>query len=377
MNIKKVTLTALLALPMALFAQETFTLKGKVGNLPNTAKIFMQYEDGEQRIVDSVKINTDGEFKFHGMVQEPTQAYIVLSRDGTPFRELLQPEVNVVYLSQGVIQFEGDNFQDIQASGTALNDEFAKYRQTVGDVSAGMAALNEEYEVASEELRNDPAFIEKLQSKAEAIYAKQNSLNLQFIQDNPKSYITLGLIEELISPSNVKELSSSFEALPAVYRKTFRGQRLQNRLDALLKLAIGNMAPDFTLPDTSGTPIALSSLRGQYVLVDFWASWCGPCRQENPNVVAAYNKFKDKGFTVLGVSLDNPKGKDAWLAAIENDGLEQWPQVSDLKGWKSNAAALYEIRSIPQNYLLDKEGRIVASNLRGAALEEKLAELLH
>jgi thiol-disulfide isomerase/thioredoxin len=118
-------------------------------------------------------------------------------------------------------------------------------------------------------------------------------------------------------------------------------------------------------------------LRGQYVLVDFWASWCGPCRQENPNVVAAYNKFKDKGFTVLGVSLDNPKGKDAWLAAIENDGLEQWPQVSDLKGWKSNAAALYEIRSIPQNYLLDKEGRIVASNLRGAALEEKLAELLH
>jgi peroxiredoxin len=137
------------------------------------------------------------------------------------------------------------------------------------------------------------------------------------------------------------------------------------------------MAPDFTLPDTSGTPIALSSLRGQYVLVDFWASWCGPCRQENPNVVAAYNKFKDKGFTVLGVSLDNPKGKDAWLAAIENDGLEQWPQVSDLKGWKSNAAALYEIRSIPQNYLLDKEGRIVASNLRGAALEEKLAELLH
>ena len=128
-----------------------------------------------------------------------------------------------------------------------------------------------------------------------------------------------------------------------------------------------------TLPDVNGKTVSLSSFRGKYVLLDFWASWCGPCRAENPNVVAAYQKFKGKNFTIVGVSLDN--NKDAWENAIKSDGLA-WTQVSDLKGWQSQAAALYNVQSIPSNFLIDTAGKVIAKNLRGKDLEEALSSVL-
>jgi thiol-disulfide isomerase/thioredoxin len=138
---------------------------------------------------------------------------------------------------------------------------------------------------------------------------------------------------------------------------------------------IGKTAPEFTLPDPTGKNISLSSFRGKYVLVDFWASWCKPCRMENPTVVKAFNRFKDKNFTVLGVSLDQPGGKDAWTKAIMEDKLT-WQHVSDLKYWQSPIVPMYKIEGIPFNVLVDPAGKIIADNLRGELLEEKLAEVL-
>jgi peroxiredoxin len=156
-------------------------------------------------------------------------------------------------------------------------------------------------------------------------------------------------------------------------RNTPSGKEFVNRLTAAKKSAIGQPAIDFSQPDAEGKNVYLTSYKGKYVLVDFWASWCGPCRAENPNVARAYSKYKDKGFDVLGVSLDDKK--DKWEAAIQADNLP-WTHVSDLKGWKNAAAEQYGIRAIPQNILVDPKGNIIAKNLRGDALEKKLEEVL-
>jgi peroxiredoxin len=153
------------------------------------------------------------------------------------------------------------------------------------------------------------------------------------------------------------------------------GVAFAKRIQIARHLQIGQPALAFTQTDTLGKPVSLSSFRGKYVLIDFWASWCGPCRAENPNVVAAFNKYKDKDFTVLGVSLDRPGQKERWLKAIHDDQL-RWTHVSDLKFWDNAVAKLYDVKSIPQNFLLNKQGKIIARNIRGEALQSTLQKVI-
>ena len=167
---------------------------------------------------------------------------------------------------------------------------------------------------------------------------------------------------ELYEEANASGLQGE---LVQSFVKTYRSQ---------LATAVGQMAPEINLPDTSGQAIGLSSLRGKVVLIDFWASWCGPCRQENPNVVNLYEKYKDKGFEIYGVSLDKEEGK--WKEAIHQDGIH-WVHVSDLQEWRSAAASLYAVTSIPSTFLIDRDGKIIAKDLRGKALADKMEEVLN
>ena len=205
---------------------------------------------------------------------------------------------------------------------------------------------------------------------------KRRLLN-QFAGGHPDYYISIHALEQTLLPvpDDINVTERTFNGLDEKVRQTPAGQALKRSIDGFLAVAVGKMAPDFSAPDTTGHMISLSSFRGKYVLLDFWASWCGPCREENPIVKAAYRKYHQRNFEIISVSLDMPGKKKEWEEAIRKDDLP-WQQVSDLKYWNSDPAHLYSIRSIPQNFLIDPNGKIVAADLRGPALEKTLEKIL-
>lgn len=241
-------------------------------------------------------------------------------------------------------------------------------------------ALMKEQQQKSQELAAEYQSATSSEAKAE-VEKKYNDFQESAQEDfkaqirkSGTSLANIIMIEQVDINKNIEFADSVVSKLAQKYPKNEMVQRKMGQIEGILNTAVGQSAPEIKLPTPEGTEVALSSLKGNYVLIDFWASWCGPCRRENPNVVKVYNKYHDKGFEIFSVSLD--RDKDSWVAAIEKDGLT-WTHVSDLKFWQSVAAKKYGINSIPATLLLDKEGKIIAKNLRGEALEEKLAELFN
>jgi peroxiredoxin len=220
---------------------------------------------------------------------------------------------------------------------------------------------------------NDTASIGGIEAEYDSVQKAQSDFTKNYILKNGKSVVAAYLAISNAYAFSLEDLVAINKAMDPSIANSAYVKNLAEREVILNSVQPGKQAPEFTMNDTTGKPISLSSFKGSVVLLDFWASWCGPCRAENPNVVAAFKKYSSKGFTVLGVSLDTDKEK--WLKAIEKDGLS-WTHVSDLVGWQNSAAKQYGVMSIPANFLLDKEGNILASSLRGEDLDKKLEEIL-
>ncbi|WP_299822055.1 TlpA disulfide reductase family protein [uncultured Pontibacter sp.] len=338
-----------------------FTIEGKFENAA-AGPVYL-YELGEQQFEprDTAQIGADGSFTFEGKVAEPTFYRIALN----------QQNGLMVVLDSGKIKVNADA-QDlngtVKVEGSEESALFQDLNKLVNENRLKQTELEQRFNQAMQNGQQEEA--EKIRQEFLAMQKETK----KFLAQHPASVVSAFGTASLIDPVNDFAFADSMAAL---FTQNIPNSKYTVKLNEMLKplrsTAVGQMAPDISLPTPEGGSQSLSSLRGKYVLIDFWASWCGPCRVENPKVVKMYNKYKGKGFEIFGVSLD--QNREKWLAAIEKDKLT-WPHVSDLKGWESSAAVLYNVTAIPQTVLVGPDGKIIAKGLRGADLEAKLATLL-
>lgn len=378
--IKKVVFLAVLFFPVITFAQNgkyMLDVSMKTVNPAAKAYLIRSYAWKNQKVIDSSAL-IKGKFGFSGSIEEPEKVSLLIDHEGKGNTKWSQTrDVIQMYLESSKIQITAnDSLKGVKVIGGPVNKSFEIYKQTVQiPVNRFSARLFSGFLNKPNEKR-DSSFLHTLIAKQDQSVQYADSLNRLFVAKHPDSYVSLDLIKGIAkgdfdATTNVelfKKLSPSVRNYPSA-------KKITAFIEGNVKFGIGAVAPDFTQNDVDGQPVRLSDFRGKYVLLDFWASWCGPCRAENPVVVKAYEKYKSRNFTVLGVSLDNPGKKDAWLQAIKKDGLA-WTQVSDLKGWQNEVAKLYQVKSVPRNLLIDPDGKIIAKNLRGKALDEFLAHTL-
>jgi len=375
MKIKLILLSALV--PFFASAQNNFTITGKIGNLNAPVKIHLDYTNNGPGHTDSVTL-VNGTFSFSGHADDISTARLSIDHTGEGKQMSVFKGNDNIYIYFGAEHMtitSNDSLINATVTGSKVYDEQQAYNKTIGGSIMEIDRIaNGRFSSGTPAQQKDTAFVKAIDVWFRKKIKDRTAAQIQFAKDNPHSFFAVvALTESAGSKLDVAQVEPIYNTIDEKWRVTGPGKDLAKRIQAAKSIGVGDAAPVFTLNNAEGKPISLADLKGKIVLIDFWASWCEPCRAESPNLKTQYQLYKDKGFEIISVSLDTDK--KSWLKAINDDGLT-WLQVSDLKGYRSPAVQSYGIGGVPSFFLIGRDGKIIANtNIQGAPLNAKLAEL--
>lgn len=365
-----VFISAILAIGCNNLKDNEFVISGTANGIKNGKKVFLEVQTETGSIAKDTAIVTDGKFELRGITKELDLGFVRFENE----------QINMpLILEHGTIELNivKDSLQKSTLGGTPNNEMFQKFNTDSRVISDKVVKFEKDNNAIMQkaQMSQDTATINRLLKEYRKFQDEMNIYSKKFIKENPDAYLSVLLLENFLVRQYLtpEEVKTYFEGLDVIIQNTKSGSKIKAALKKITGVKIGKPAPNFSAPSPEGKTISLKESLGKVTIIDFWASWCGPCRAENPNVVALYKEFHDKGLNIIGVSLDKEASK--WKEAIAKDGL-LWPQVSNLKHWKEPIALQYNVESIPATFILDAKGNIVAKNLRGDALRAKVVALL-